>query len=202
MRLHFKHLILLAAICLVLSGCIEFKDILIHVQLQADGSVLTTVYASGLSEKRDDRTLPRAELIESLKAECVKKAQESSAEKLLVRCEPDRGPSFLGDRNKSSKQVDGYYTWHYAKAVDFFQEMEASKAEGAAPGELTFTKTNVRIRSTADVGGKEKSCTMMIQSPWPITKTNADVLIGSHHLAVWNCTGKEGKLPIVLEAGD
>jgi hypothetical protein len=45
----------------------------------------------------------------------------------------------------------------------------------------------------------KKACSFIVQSPWPIVQTNADVVFASDRLAVWNCGEKETSPAIIVK---
>lgn len=196
-----KIALILFIAAVLFAGCIEFSDSIILIELQEDGSAMLTVVFSNLSEKRNGKLLTRDELIESMRKECVDKGNASTAEERLIVCEADKSPEILGAPLPSDDRVDGYYTAHIKEAAKFLNDMSIKKGGVPLPVELDKTESSLKLRTMSEtVSEGQKSCTYMIRTPWPIKKTNADVVIGSHNLAIWNCTDDKEGLAVEIEA--
>ena len=183
------------------AGCMEFSDSIVLVELQEDGSAMVTIVFSNLSEKRNGKMLTRDELIESMRKECVDKGKASTAEERLIVCEANKSPEILGAPLPSDDRVDGYYTVHIKEAAKFLNDMSIKKGGITLPVELNKTESSLKLRTMSEtVTDGVTSCTYMIRTPWPIKKTNADVVIGSHNLAIWNCTDDKEGLAVEIEA--
>lgn len=193
-------MIVFGLVCLLLPACLEYQDVVYLIQIQDDGSAVATVAWQGLSDEKDGKALSRSAIIQQLKEDCLEEADE---ELKPTRCEVDAMPEVFGALIKPVKRskdtVDAYKSYQLKDAKVIFNKLAFGPENEKSSVKYIKEQGSLLIQTEMAVYSKiGKSCTLAIQSPYPITGTNAEVVLGGHNLALWNCQ-KDSKIGLPVE---
>jgi len=207
---------LLAFMALALGSCFTADEFLFLVQLHEDGSATVSILATNLSgkvnvnplsgpdTKKEERPMTRDELLEEVADHCANEIKENDDAKKVTRCGTDVPAelfgSFIMTPQVSKDRVDAFETIEYADALTYFTQIAKTHNDDQKTVIYNHTPDSYVVGGLLEAVPGAKAGSFMIQSPWPIAKTNADVVFHRYNIAVWNTRQSPESIWIELQS--
>ena len=191
----------------MLTGCegvIDVQQVVIVDQFSPDGRVVRTQMFSNVRpnpEMLNDKKMTAKKFLAELMKEVCKDMKKTGKEDgyKLLKCGYSPLPDIFGkliSRSPTPRgQADGLIVLKTAGS-----EATEKVVCNNTSCEFSLNRSGLSLRRTTSTGEfLPVSCTYVVQAPFPIDKTNADVTFHQYNAAAWNCTTGEDRKPTVID---
>lgn len=188
-----------------LLSCYETDDFVQIIRIFPDNTAIVTHMGANVVYKNDaGELLSGTAVLQQAQKDCEKLRTKPEGGDRYVDCGTGNLPELFGSvikRAQTPEGIDGHFTLLKPDADKYFDDLAERKDNKPVRKKFTLTPASLEIELQMPPGpifDAKKSCVLMIQSPWPIVKTNADVVFSAYNTAAWNCSRKDTHPSILI----